>query len=562
MASIGDLVANLSLNSTPFTRGARNAQSSLGSLANSVSTSVGGMIGQFGAMLGVGSAVAGIGWGVKLAADAEQTQIAFEVMLGSADKAKTLLGDLKAYADKSPFDIAGVNEGAKRLLNYGIAAADVVPTMKMLGDVAAGDMNKFDALATAFGQMSATGRLMGQDLNQFINAGFNPLQEIAKETGESMAELKKRMEAGGVSADEVRRAFQRATSEGGRFFGMTERQAGTLAGRFSTMKDGIASALREVGQALITNLDLGGWVDYVTQSVTQIPMVFRNLGDILSITMIDWQLALEDMLPGVADVVQRIGIFFSTLWTALTGDFQNFIASVTAGFKELSNLVEAAKAGIGDNGRTWAGFMRDVGKDLGHGVADIHAAFDAATGLNTGGEESLIQAEMAAQKNGGLFAPNQAAFEQKLAAQPDAMKPGEDWVSKFGKKLNENIQQWENQSASGAATALQKRKDELLKGIGEREAGADVKRADLGKRGDELANAKAAATKPDTASAQAALRGTQEANRIFTRGMAVDNEAKKQTALLSQIEEHLKPKPHDITSGMDMPTLDLMLANF
>lgn len=56
-----------------------------------------------------------------------------------------------------------------------------------------GNASRFQLLSLAFSQMSATGRLMGQDLNQMINAGFNPLQEISKKTGKSIGELKEAM---------------------------------------------------------------------------------------------------------------------------------------------------------------------------------------------------------------------------------------------------------------------------------------------------------------------------------------------------------------------------------
>ena len=217
-----------------------------------------GTVGQIAGMLGAGSALAAVGFGVKLAADAEQTRISFEVMLGSAEKAKVMLSDLKAYADKSPFSGADTNEFALQLTNYGIAGDKILPTIRMLGDVAAGNKEKFAGLARAFGQMSSTGRLMGQDLNQFINAGFNPLQEIAAKTGESMTNLKKRMDDGGIASNEVEEAFRRATSEGGRFFGMTERQSKTLAGQWSTFRDGLDTTLRDIGASIAENLDLKG----------------------------------------------------------------------------------------------------------------------------------------------------------------------------------------------------------------------------------------------------------------------------------------------------------------
>lgn len=85
--------------------------------------------------------------------------------------------------------------------------------MKMLGDISLGNGERLQSLSLAFAQVTATGRLMGQDLLQMINAGFNPLEAIAKRTGETMTDVKERMSDGRVSVEEVEQAMKDATSE-------------------------------------------------------------------------------------------------------------------------------------------------------------------------------------------------------------------------------------------------------------------------------------------------------------------------------------------------------------
>ncbi len=53
------------------------------------------------------------------------------------------------------------------------------PVLQALGDVAAGDREKFHRLSLAFGQTQAKGRLMGQEVLQMTEAGFDPLQQIS-----------------------------------------------------------------------------------------------------------------------------------------------------------------------------------------------------------------------------------------------------------------------------------------------------------------------------------------------------------------------------------------------
>ena len=132
---------------------------------------------------------------------------------------------------------------------FGMDAEKVVPTLKMLGDVAGADQNRLNSLALVFGQIQSTGKLMGQDLLQLINQGFNPLTVMAEKSGKSVAELKDLMAQGAISADDVTRAFQIATSEGGLFFGNLEAQSQTLAGKLSTLKDNFETALQNMAEA-------------------------------------------------------------------------------------------------------------------------------------------------------------------------------------------------------------------------------------------------------------------------------------------------------------------------
>ena len=98
---------------------------------------------------------------------------------------------------------------------------------------------------------------MGQDLLQLINQGFNPLTEISKQTGLSVAELKKAMENGAISADMVTLAFKSATSAGGLFYGNLEAQSQTLQGRISTLKDNFVTALQNMAEAFLPLLKAG-----------------------------------------------------------------------------------------------------------------------------------------------------------------------------------------------------------------------------------------------------------------------------------------------------------------
>ena len=135
----------------------------------------------------------------------------------------------------------------KMMLGFNIQAEDTIKYLKALSDVSMGDSQRFNSLTLAFSQMSAAGKLMGQDLNQMINAGFNPLQIMADKTGKSISTLKEEMAKGAISAEMVQQAFIDATSAGGKFYNMSENASKTINGQLSMMQDAINTVFNELG---------------------------------------------------------------------------------------------------------------------------------------------------------------------------------------------------------------------------------------------------------------------------------------------------------------------------
>jgi tape measure domain-containing protein len=187
---------------------------------------------------------------IKLATEVEDATVAFEVLTGSVNDGKVLFQQIRDFSEKSPITFSGAAQATRTMMSFGVAAQDVQKNLQMLSDVTGGNNERFKMLSLAFSQTSAAGRLMGQDLLQMINAGFNPLQQISKTTGESLVDLKKRMEDGGISAEEVRKAFEDATAEGGMFHGMTERLAETMGGKLNIALSQLEKALAAAGQAM------------------------------------------------------------------------------------------------------------------------------------------------------------------------------------------------------------------------------------------------------------------------------------------------------------------------
>ena len=212
---------------------------------NGLSLSWGKMLGVIGGATALKSLASQI---VRVRGEFQSMQTAIETMVGK-DVASGLMAQLKEMAKISPLTLTDMVNAEKMMLGFNIQAEDTVRYLQALSDISMGDSVKFKSLTLAFSQMSAAGKLMGQDLNQMINAGFNPLQIIAEKTGKSIATLKDEMSKGAVSAEMVQQAFIDATSAGGKFYQMSENASKTINGQLSMMQDALDNAFNEMGKA-------------------------------------------------------------------------------------------------------------------------------------------------------------------------------------------------------------------------------------------------------------------------------------------------------------------------
>lgn len=250
---------------------------------------------------------AGIGAITKLGMEAENSAISFEVLLGSSEKATDMLGKITEMAAKTPFEKMDLQNAAQQMLNFGVAENQVLDYMKQLGDIAAGDKQRFQSLALVFGQVSSAGKLSGQDLLQFINAGFNPLKELADMTGESYASLQDKMSKGLITTDMVAKAMNKATSEGGKFYQMMDKMSATTGGRISSVIDDIkertAKMFEYIGPLIAQLLELVNAV---------VPPIFTAFEKVVSVvsTVIQWFLKYQDVL-------KYVGIAVGTFYTII-----------------------------------------------------------------------------------------------------------------------------------------------------------------------------------------------------------------------------------------------------
>lgn len=302
---------------------------------------------------------------LRAAADFEQTKVAFETMLGSAELANTMLRDLSEFAASTPFELRDIEKNAKQLLAYGIEAQKIIPTLKMLGDVSAGLSVPIQQVARAYGQVKVAGRLMGQELLQFTNAGVPLIAELAKNLGVAESAIKDMVAEGKIGFKEVEEAFGTMSGEGGKFFDLMEKQSKTLLGRISNLKDNWDIFLREQGSALIV------WAGYFVDKLALIVEWLRkDAQGINNVGKTIYELIQFFKLLGLS-VIAVIKTFVG--WIATMFDvskvMHNFVKDVFTNFTKLGSHLKNIFTAIG---KAFKGEWKEAGDFL---KKNLHEAF-------------------------------------------------------------------------------------------------------------------------------------------------------------------------------------------
>jgi tape measure domain-containing protein len=176
---------------------------------------------------------------LSLTIEKENFETSLTTLMGSSLKAKKKTDELIQFAAKTPLEMTDIQPATNTLLSFGVEAEKLIPTMQMLGDLSRGNSANFKGLALIFGQAKATGRIMGQDLNQLANRGVPILQELAKHYGKTVAEIRKMGKEGKLTFNVMEDSLVRMTSSGGQFDGMMDKMSKTTGGQLSTIRDQI-----------------------------------------------------------------------------------------------------------------------------------------------------------------------------------------------------------------------------------------------------------------------------------------------------------------------------------
>lgn len=284
---------------------------------------------------------AGVGAVTALGAQAEQTSVAFTTLVGSEEKAAGVLKQINEFAAKTPYSNLDLVDNAKTMLNFGVEADKVNGYLRQLGDIAAGDKNKLGSLSLVFGQVASAGKMSGQDLLQFINAGFNPLKELEKMTGKTYTELQDMMSKGQIGMDAVAAAINHATSAGGAFEGMSDKLSQTVSGKFSTLVGNVQQAAVDMFEQIkpVVNDIMDLFLAIVPPIADAIKGIFSVIAGVIRF-IVDWKTELG-LLAGVV-AVGTIAFNAHTFAIGAMAAVQGVVTLATQAWTAAQRLLNAA----------------------------------------------------------------------------------------------------------------------------------------------------------------------------------------------------------------------------
>lgn len=368
----------------------------------------------------------------------------FKVLLGSIDAAKAHVADLKSFAASTPLTFGDLSRASKLLLSFGSSVDEVMPSLKTLGDIALGDAQRFQGLALVFAQVKSQGKLMGQDLIQMVNQGFNPLTVISKETGRSMGELKDMMADGQISFQMVAEAMRIATGEGGLFNNAMEEASKTGEGLVSTLSDNWTDAVRTFGEAFADSAK--GGVAALTEKIRQL---------IDDGTIASWAEKASEM---IGDLIESIQGLYDKMHEVGDEDPQDRFDRSRGAKGNLLTFLGNAWAGLGSIGAGINGWL--TGSDLTFGESQL--AYMAKHGYGSEADRAarMLNESLRSRgywdgdidiRDGGEPEPQRQASAAEQAAHPAADTTGEP-----GQSLTEMLDAADEKEKARAAEAAKK----------------------------------------------------------------------------------------------------------
>lgn len=210
-------------------------------------------------------------------AQLEKLQVGFEQIVGSAEKGQKVFKDLQRFQRGTPFNLIAIKNAAQTLLVFGTETKDLRLELTALGNIAAASGGSIEDLAFVFGKAQTAGRVTQDVINSLALRGVNVMEIWAEKTGASVEQIRKAISKGQVPFEALRKTIlDLAGREGGRLFGIMEKQSKRLAGAWVRFTGSVTLASGALGGVLSEAGDVPGFLNFLERAVRRVTTAVVN----------------------------------------------------------------------------------------------------------------------------------------------------------------------------------------------------------------------------------------------------------------------------------------------
>lgn len=257
---------------------------------------------------------------ITLAGQAEQTRESFATMLGSMEEAKDLIKELDTFSLKTPFEPTEIQNAAKTLLGFGRASKDVIKDLEIVGNAAASTGGDIQSISRTYAKIYGLGKLQGEEANSFIDQGLPVYDLLSQSLNKSVGEIKKLQGEGKITFDILKKSFEDASKEGGKFYNGLVKQSKTFNGLMSTLQGAAKEGLKKIGEAILPLLKeilpplidmtfkFVNWMSEASKPIQKVTKSIFHFGK----TIIDAVYsAIKPLIDGLSDALSGIYKYYS-----------------------------------------------------------------------------------------------------------------------------------------------------------------------------------------------------------------------------------------------------------
>ena len=220
---------------------------------------------------------------VEIGGELEHQKIALETIYGSTSKMESLYGQIKGLARQSPFGVMDLTKNIKQLSAYGVAYNEVYDTAKRLADISAATSVDINRLILAFGKTKNRTFLDGLEAKQFAYANIPIYDALSKKLTElegkfvSVRDVMGRIKKREIGFDMVKEILWDMTDEGGKFYNMQEKLAGSVKTSWKLVRDNIELMFGEIAES-----GVGDWLKGIGQTLQELTRSWKAFSGVLA----------------------------------------------------------------------------------------------------------------------------------------------------------------------------------------------------------------------------------------------------------------------------------------